>query len=147
MVILVPADGVGLDEMEDETVSTGISGIVAETAETELIVQLPKFEFQNRVRLRQHLEALGMVDAFQSGVADFSAMSPNAGEIHLDAVVHEAYVKVDEEGTEAAAATGVELSAVSAPFEFVVNRPFLFVIRDKLTGALLFIGRVLDPRA
>jgi len=80
--------------------------------------------------------------------ADFSGMSPTGDELFIRDVLHQAFIKVDEEGTEAAAATAVIMEAVSAPLvttELTVDRPFIFLIRDDATGALLFMGRVLDP--
>jgi len=89
-----------------------------------------------------------MKDAFDPNRADFSGMD-SAHDLYLGNVEHKAYVSVDENGTEAAAATAVvmEASAVEAgaPISFVVDRPFIFLIRDDQTGALLFLGRVMDP--
>jgi serpin B len=67
-------------------------------------------------------------------------------DIFIDEVVHKAFVEVNEEGTEAAAATGVIMRATSMPVQFTADRPFVFLIREKSTGAILFIGRVADPR-
>jgi len=113
---------------------------------------LPKFEFMNTHGLRQELSALGMPLVF-SPKADFSGISSEAN-LRLDNVVHKAYVKVNEEGTEAAAATAVLLAEPISrgPTElpplvsFHADRPFVYIIRESSTGTVLFVGRVADPR-
>ena len=97
--------------------------------------------------LTEPLAQLGMASAFGAG-ADFSAMSPEP--LLISDVVHEVFVSVDEEGTEAAAATAVVMAETAAPTEPVsltVDRPYLYWIVDEPTGAILFLGRVLDPTA
>jgi len=84
-----------------------------------------------------------MASAFAS--ADFSAMTPEMG-LFISDVVHEAWVRVNEKGTEAAAATAVIIGRVSIPESLVADRPFLFFVRDRPTGAVIFAGRVVDPR-
>jgi len=111
-------------------------------------VRMPKFEFRSTAMLGSTLRALGMPLAF-SDAADFSAMSPKEP-LHIQEVAHQAFIAVDEDGTEAAAATAVIAGATGLPsdvVELTVDRPFLFLIRDDETGAILFMGRVLDPSA
>src|SRR5206468_40216 len=93
------------------------------------------------------LRRLGVRRAFEAGAADFGAMSPRARAdgLHISLVKQKAFIKVDETGTEAAAVTGTGVSAVAALPATSVDRPFLFVIRDRASGAVLFAGRVLDP--
>jgi serine protease inhibitor len=79
-----------------------------------------------------------------SDIADFTGINP-AGELYIDEVKHKTYVKVNEEGTEAAAATSVQIDKLGAPAEMLVNRPFLFVIHDKHSKAMLFMGKIADP--
>ena len=119
-------------------------------------VELPRFEFESGFQLKPALEELGMMEAFDPEEANLTGMydpdDPAAGgeNLYVDDVYHDTFVAVDEEGTEAAAATGVVVKAESAPadpFEFVADRPFLFLIRDRPTDALLFFGRVGDPTA
>jgi len=91
---------------------------------------------------------MGMPRAFMAGKADFTGMT-TAEPLVIGAVLHKAFVKVDEEGTEAAAATVVMMERTSAPqvqAEFTADHPFLFLIRHRKTGAILFVGRVTDPR-
>jgi len=109
---------------------------------------MPKFEFESEFSLKKILTAMGMPVAF-SADADFSGMTGNR-DLFIDDVLHKAFVSVDEAGTEAAAATAVimTLTAVPAPpVEVTVDRPFIFLIRDIETGAILFVGRVVNPSA
>jgi serpin B len=111
--------------------------------ETATILQLPRFLIKGKsVLISDHLINLGMVRAFQDGGADFTGILDRS--IHISAVIHQAYVEVNEEGTEAAAATAVVFKA-SLPPKIVVNRPFVFIIRDNQTGCILFMGRLTNP--
>jgi serpin B len=109
----------------------------------EVIVSFPKFRLASYFSLEEALKALGMVNAFGGG-ADFSGMFGTRGP-SISAVLHKAFVEVNEEGTEAAAATGVMMTIRANP-GFRADHPFLFLIRDRRTGSVLFMGRVLDPR-
>ena len=107
---------------------------------------MPKFEFESEFSLKSALANMGMPIAF-SGDADFSGMTGNK-DLSIDEVIHKAFVSLDEAGTEAAAATAVIVAVTSIPAEPIavtVDRPFVFLIRDIETGAILFIGRVLNP--
>lgn len=108
-------------------------------------LSLPRFTARSRSGLAPVLAELGMPSLFDEHRADLSGISENE-QLVVAAVQHEAVVEVDEKGTEAAAATGVDIQAVSAPIPVLVDRPFLFVVRDQPTGAVLFLGRVTDPR-
>lgn len=109
---------------------------------TALDVRLPSFELEWNATLNDTLKALGMPLPF-SGAADFSAMSPTNP--FLSAVVHKTYIRVDEEGTEAAAVTGGAM-ATSLPPSFTADRPFVFTVSDTQTDTVLFLGTVEDPR-
>jgi serpin B len=111
-------------------------------------VQLPRFEFRATSRLRDDLTGLGMPLAFDRDRADFSGIT-SAERLFVDDVHHQAFLHVDEQGTEAAASTGVVMAKVSAGAgqTLIIDRPFLFAIRDVPTGAVLFLGRVADPTA
>ena len=107
---------------------------------------MPKFEFDAKLGLANTLASMGMPDAF-SGSADFSGMTGER-DLFISDVIHQAFVSVDEAGTEAAAATAVIMKLLSAPeppVELTIDRPFVFLIRDIETGAILFVGRVVDP--
>jgi serine protease inhibitor len=112
-------------------------------------INLPKFEFDTKYTMNQHLINLGMPTAF-TGNADFSGMTGKK-DLYIAFVIHQAYVKMDEEGTEAAAATAVGGFATSAgpshSIIFNADHPFLFIIQEKQTGNILFMGRVVDPTA
>ena len=105
-------------------------------------VSLPKFKVETRYELPEHLKALGMKDAFGPG-ADFTGMAASSPG-WITAVTHKAFVDVNEEGTDAAAATAVGISVTSAPVipTMRVDRPFVFLIRERLSGTILFLGKI-----
>jgi serpin B len=111
----------------------------------DLLVYLPKFKIEVRYPLNRHLIKLGMGDAFSDIKADFRGMHSGDKELYLSLVVHKAFVEVNEEGTEAAAATGAVMKLRSAPAKpklFRADHPFLFAIRHNASGAILFQGRM-----
>ncbi len=114
----------------------------------ELIVTLPKFSFAFEQKLKQVLTRMGMGIAFDPNMANFAGINPQA-ELFISEVIHKAFVEVNEEGTEAAAVTAVEVGVTSfdpsTPVLFRVDRPFLFFIKEKYTNAVIFAGRVMDP--
>jgi serpin B len=117
----------------------------------EVNLYLPRFTMTRDYSMKKPLQTLGMKQAFVPGGADFTGLSdaPDAKELFVSAVVHKAFVEVNEEGTEAAAATGVVMKTVSAPSApvptFRADHPFLFLIRHDKTGEILFLGRVHQP--
>lgn len=123
----------------------GIAALLSEVRPSPVDFAMPRFTAKTSVDLTETLEAAGMPAAFTSA-ADFSGVTDDA-ELRIDSVQHKTFVQVDEQGTEAAAATGVDAHIVSAPVipTVTVDRPFLFVITDTATGAPLFLGRVTDP--
>ncbi len=145
MVVLLPGKVEGLAELEKSlTASTLATWLKGLNRSLEVNVWLPKFKTTSFFELKPPLMALGMKDAF--GAADFSGMFADRGPA-ISAVVHKAFVEVNEEGTEAAAATGVIMftSAKPPPPTFRADHPFLFLIRDRITGSILFMGRIVDP--
>ncbi len=125
-----------------------ISRVDAGLASKNVIVQIPRFTFKSKFELNETLAALGMPTAF-SDDADFSGMT-GGKDLKIGAAVHQAFVEVNEEGTEAAAASGIVMRPTGAamnPITFIADHPFLFLIRDKASGAILFMGRVEDPTA
>jgi len=111
-------------------------------------VALPRFKMTSEHDLGGTLKAMGMPLAFDEAKADFSGIS-KAERLYITKVAHKAFVEVNEEGTEAAAATGVVIGTKSMPPPpkvFRADRPFAFVLRDATTGTVLFMGRVADPR-
>ncbi|MCH8146329.1 MAG: serpin family protein, partial [Gemmatimonadetes bacterium] len=113
--------------------------------DSERVVGLPKFTLEYEIELNDVLTALGMGVAFVENVANFSKMR-QANDLFISSVKHKTFVDVNEEGTEAAAATSVGVGITSAgPAPFLVDRPFLFVIRERFSGAIIFMGKILDP--
>jgi serpin B len=146
MDIIVPDEG-RFEEFESSLDNETTSAILAGLQPTSVMLALPKFEFESAVGLRDQLTALGMQDAFDPDVADFSGMTER-NDLYISDVIHKAFVAVDEKGTEAAAATAVIMDTTSAPMFDVtlsIDRPFIFLIRDVPTGQILFLGRVLNP--
>jgi len=147
MVILLP-EREGFEAFEDALNAKRVQAILAQLEHKQVSLTMPTFEFDSRFGLSQTLAAMGMPDAFSTG-ADFSGMT-GSPDLFISDVLHKAFVSVDEEGTEAAAATAVvmKLSAMpEEPVAFTMDHPFLFLIRDMETGAVLFVGRVMDPSA
>jgi len=147
MVILVPGAG-EFEAFEEGLRAQQVFDIISELQLTEVALTMPRFEFDSEFSLKDTLADMGMPIAF-SGAADFSGMTGNR-ELAISDVVHKAFVAVDEAGTEAAAATAVivGLTAIPEPsVEVTIDRPFIFLIRDIETGAILFVGRVLNPGA
>jgi serpin B len=148
MVILLPEAG-QFEAFEEGLQSQQVSDIISGLQSTEVALTVPKFEFDSDFSLKDTLAEMGMPIAF-SGGADFSGMTGNP-ELAISEVLHKAFVSVDEAGTEAAAATAVIMRLTAVPGESSVNvtidHPFIFLIRDIETGAILFVGRVLNPAA
>jgi len=150
MVIVLPLADDGLAEVEAGLTAGQLDGWIADLVDQEVDVTLPTFEMRQELPLKETLESLGVEDAFAELEADFTGIvdaDEMNGNYHLHAARHQAYVKVDEKGTEAAAATGFaggDDDDAAYPF-FIADHPFLYLIRDKLTGTVLFMGRVADP--
>ena len=146
MVVLVPDEGAF--ETFDASLTAGVfDGIIESFEWYRVALGLPRFEYTYAASLVPPLRALGMTDAFDEELADFSGITGERDLVISD-VLHKAFVSVDEQGTEAAAATAVLFRATgmpAEPFTLTVDRPFLFVLRDRPTGSVLFIGRVLEP--
>lgn len=145
MVALLPVEGVSLGELEASLSAESIGLWVMATEYTEVRVLMPRFEFECSYSLNRTLEDMGMRDAFSELRADFSGMHPA---LFISAVRHKGSIEVDEEGTEAAAATAVELKFKGikpGPTVFRADRPFLFIIWENTTSSILFMGRVADP--
>jgi len=143
MLFVLPHDDDGLAAVEAGLTVDGIDGWTDALQETEVMIAVPRFEMRFQTPLKEQLEALGMGIAFDGERADFSGITDTG--MFISEVVHEAYVKVDEEGTEAAAATAVVMEDSAVGDMFYADHPFLFLIRDDLTGSILFMGRVVDP--
>ena len=151
MVVVLPDADDGLDAVERTLTAEKFEGWLGAMRKTKVRVGLPRFEIVGRtVDLKKPLTKLGMVEAFVAGKADFKGIGvvPNA---HIDKVLHQAFVEVNERGSEAAAATAVVLDkdgwpSKDRPVRFVADHPFIFLIRDEITGGILFLGRLMDPK-
>lgn len=154
MVVLLPKKNDGARALEKSLSPEKLDGWLRGLAPRKVFVALPKFRSEYSASLREALESLGMKEAFvapadvpQPGQADFSGMTGRR-DLFVGAVVHKAFVAVDEEGTEAAAATAVAMLAGSAPSQptvFRADHPFVYLIRDRRTGTILFLGRLAKP--
>jgi serpin B len=153
MLILLPRQAAGLQRLEQELSAQQWSQWSSRLPQVPgLQVNLPRFKLHSQYTLNATLQAMGIRDAFDQQRADFSQMVSEQpeGPLAISTVVHKAFCEVNEEGTEAAAATGVAIavrSAAEEPKVFRADRPFLFAIRHNPTGSLLFLGRVNDPNA
>jgi len=155
MVILLPASG-NFEAFEKELGDQQVDAIISELQSTRVTLTMPRFKFESQFGLKGTLSDMGMPIAFSPGEADLSGMDGNhdlliSGRLFISDVVHKAFVSVDEAGTEAAAATAVIVGITSVPteppVEVTMDRPFIFLIRDIETDAILFVGRVLNPGA
>ena len=145
MMIMLPDSG-EFESFEESLDYVLVDQVIASLETREVDLAMPKFEYEYECGLAQTLAGMGMPIAFTPD-ADFSGMT-GGRELFIGDVLHKAYVSVDEEGTEAAAATAVIMRLTAMPAETVqmtVDRPFIFLIRDIETGTILFIGRVMDP--
>ena len=146
MTLLVP-DEEKFTSFESDLDVNALSATLENLEPVNMALSLPKFKVESSFSLNEALSALGMSDAFDIDKADFSGMT-GTPLLYITSVVHKAFVDVNEEGTEAAAATGVIMglkSMPAEPIEVKIDRPFLFLIRDRETGAILFLGRVTNP--
>lgn len=147
MIVLVPDEGT-FDAFDAALTVEIFDGVVASLASRSIALGFPRFTFVYAASLVDPLTALGMTDAFDGARADFSGITGERDLVVSD-VLHKAFVAVDEAGTEAAAATAVVFRGTGMPIEPVVvtvDRPFLFVVRDRPTGSVLFVGRVVSPQ-
>jgi serpin B len=143
MTILLPDMPDGLQALVEELTQENWNAWTSVLADDDREVSLPKFTLEYEIKLNDVLTALGMGVAFSAG-ADFTRVFRPGG-IWIDEVKHKTYVDVNEEGTEAAAVTSVAMARGMASRAILVDRPFLFVIREKLSGTILFMGKVVDP--
>jgi serine protease inhibitor len=143
MVILLPTEGTDVDQTLRTLDRDDWDQVVAGFANQRLMVSMPRFRLDFETSLIETLKAMGIRRAFDPGLADFTRLS--TADLFISDVKHKTFVDVNEEGTEAAAATSVGISVTSAPPTFRVDRPFLFAIRERFSGTILFAGRVVEP--
>lgn len=147
MVVFLPEEGTSLEAFEAGLDVATLKGAFAGLEEKSVDLSMPKFTFRTPIGLNQILQDMGMPSAFDEVTADFSGIHPTL-KLYISDVLHEAFVDVNEDGTEAAAATAVIIGNTSIPTsdaQVILDRPFLFLIRDMQTNAVIFLGRVVDP--
>ena len=149
MVVMLPGDGKTSQDVIDALSSDNWKEWNKGFEEKEhVVVTMPRFKFSFKLELNNVLKKMGMLKAFQPTVADFSKISDE--DLFISSVIHKSYIDVNENGTEAAAVTAIIFTTTSAGNEppktyFTVDKPFVFAITEKDTGAILFIGEVQNP--
>jgi serpin B len=147
MVIVAPAAGRSLSNvmtlLDAQRWNAWMNGLTS----SRVLFTMPKFKFDFGTKLNDALISLGMGIAFDDSRADFDRINPNRTDLYISRVEHKTFIDVHERGTEAAAATAVGVGVTSLPPSITVDEPFLFAIRERTAGTLLFIGRVGNPGA
>ena len=144
MSVLLPAEGKRVDDVAASIGSSAWSTWMGQFHDADVELQLPRFKLSWERELIPELESLGMRAAFIDGRADFSRMTTAGSQLYISLVKQKTFVDVNEEGTEAAAVTDVGISVTSLPVRrpFIVDRPFVFVLRERLSGTILFMGKI-----
>jgi serpin B len=149
MLVLLPKRVDGLADLEKTLSATKLAALMGQANEQKVDVSLPRFRLTGAFELRDPLTALGMKKVFHSGEADLGGMDGGQEGLFVSAVTHKAFVEVNEEGTEAAAATGAVVTTLAAAppamVAFRADHPFMFAICDVQTGLILFLGRMVQP--
>ncbi len=148
MVILLPNERNGLENLEKDFTVNNWHQWIGEMKSHRVHLSLPKFKIEDKIDLNQTLIELGMTKVFNSQ-ADFSGITGNK-DLFISKAIHKSFLNVDEKGTEAAAASGISMNLTSVLIpeptqEFLVDHPFIFLIMERNTGAILFMGRVIQP--
>ena len=143
-VAILPHAGGDLAALEKSLTAEQLAGWLGKLQVMNVAVHLPKFKLEQRYLLADTLQAMGVKDAFSPALADFSAMD-GARDLHVSQAIHQTTLNVDEDGTEAAAATGMGIPAAVMNADFNADHPFLFLIRDNTSGAILFLGQLANP--
>ncbi|MBN8588990.1 MAG: serpin family protein [Rhodothermia bacterium] len=144
MTVLLPKDGITLNNIVTN-LPTKWDGWQSSMRKQKIDLKLPRWKTSYDVTLNGILQAMGIKTAFVGGMADFTGIAD--ARLSISKVKHKTFIEVNEKGTEAAAVTsiGIEVTSMPTTPQMVVNRPFLFVIREKATGTILFLGRIDDP--
>jgi serpin B len=149
LIILLTKEKAGISALEKKLTLANTINWQNQLRQRKVVVFLPRFKIESEFSLNQTLTAMGMPDAFNPASADFSGMVVGKRELYISAVIHKAFMEVNEEGTEAAAATGVVVGVTSiapSPPVFKADHPFVFFIRDNASQSILFLGRVANPQ-
>jgi serpin B len=152
MVVILPNERNGLAQLEASISAEDLSATLDDLSTASVDVYLPKFTFNSGFKLGDTLAGMGMTDAFDGEVSDFSGIvDPAVNRLVIQTAVHKTFIDVNEEGTEASAATGIGIGITTCacgppkPITFRADHPFLFALRDRHSGSLLFLGRVMQP--
>jgi serpin B len=145
MTIVYPHDPAAITALARELTRDQWNAWIAALDSTAMPVSMPKYSLEYEIELSDVLDVLGMGIAFVPGAADFGNLVTGQ-EAFIDAVKHKTFMAVDEKGTEAAAVTSVEIGVTSMPPSIRVDRPFVVAIRERLSGSILFLGRIVDPQ-
>ena len=150
-MIVLPKSGKKVNDITTGLTDIKWADIISSMNKVKVVVKMPRIQFELNCLLNEPLINLGMQSAFKPDIADFSRID-GAKDLFISKVIHKTYIDLDEEGTEAAAVTAVEFETTAIingredkPIFFVANRPFIYAITEKSTGAVLFIGKMLDP--
>ena len=144
MTIILPRPDVDVSAFLATFQASDWDNVIAGFREENIPLSLPKFKLEYDKGLIEPLKALGMEIAFDPDRADFTRINRN-GELFINEAKHKTFVEVNEEGTEAAAVTSIGIGRTSTPAPFRIDRPFIFVIRERTSGAILFAGKILNP--
>lgn len=149
MLVVLPDDAGSLGRVADGLSAGALAAWLDDMEERKLLVTIPKFTVDDRHDLARIMKSMGVTDAFDENEADLPGIGfhKDGGNLYVGSATHAAHVSVDEVGTEAAAATGIVVNRISAPPSFVADRPFMFLVHDVETGAILFMGSISDPSA
>jgi serpin B len=148
MYVFLPRESSSLGTFQQSLTAENWETWMSQFNRCEGAIRLPRFKLEYEIKLNNVLEAIGMAIAFDDNQANFSGMSEDE-QLSISRVQHKTFIEVNEEGTEAAAVTSVEIQTLSAPapppFQMAVDRPFFYAIRDNQTGTVLFMGTVVEP--
>ncbi|MDD3148057.1 MAG: serpin family protein [Candidatus Riflebacteria bacterium] len=147
MMVLLPAEGLNIANLSEKLSPEFLTRVANSMHKTEVIVGVPSFKLETEFGLNNAIQALGLAKAFDSK-AEFKRITDKSG-LFISSAIHKAFVEVNEEGTEAAAITMLEVQpeSYSEPDEFIADRPFVFIIRERQTGCILFMGTLVNPPA
>ncbi len=145
MLIVLPKPG-NFESFEQQFDTNILDEFERIAAVRDITLIMPKFELKNQFNVVEVLRAMGLVAPFSLEQADFDGIAPEPNDLYVSNVLHQASISVDENGTEAAAATGIAISVSELePVTLVINRPFIYAVRERETGLVLFLGRVMNP--
>ncbi len=148
MTLVLPDEETDLETWVNDLTWEEWKNITGSFSEVTLTLEIPKFRMEYEIdNFMKVLEDLGITDAFKASTSDFSGISPGYDDLHISGTRHKTFIRVDEEGTEAAAVTSVEMGITSAPQTKIIrfDRPFFYVIREVESQTILFMGTMTDP--